>query len=198
MDYIDLDDNEIIKRISSGDDGAMEYLLKKYGGLVKKEIRAVYIIGAEAEDLTQEGMIGLFKAIKDFEPDKGASFSTFATLCVRRQIKTAITASNRQKHKPLNTYISIYAEQDESGTQLGEDIADTKEAANPESLVLAREQKSDLNKKIASELSSFEKKVLHLYLEGLSYADIAVSLSRTEKSVDNALRRIRSKLSKSC
>ena len=198
MDYIDLDDNEIIKRISSGDDGAMEYLLKKYGGLVKKEIRAVYIIGAEAEDLTQEGMIGLFKAIKDFEPDKGASFSTFATLCVRRQIETAITASNRQKHKPLNTYISIYAEQDESGTQLGEDIADTKEAANPESLVLAREQKSDLNKKIASELSSFEKKVLHLYLEGLSYADIAVSLSRTEKSVDNALRRIRSKLSKSC
>ena len=172
MDYIDLDDNEIIKRISSGDDGAMEYLLKKYGGLVKKEIRAVYIIGAEAEDLTQEGMIGLFKAIKDFEPDKGASFSTFAPLCVRRQ--------------------------DESGTQLGEDIADTKEAANPESLVLAREQKSDLNKKIASELSSFEKKVLHLYLEGLSYADIAVSLSRTEKSVDNALRRIRSKLSKSC
>ena len=186
MDYIDLDDNEIIKRISSGDDGAMEYLLKKYGGLVKKEIRAVYIIGAEAEDLTQEGMIGLFKAIKDFEPDKGASFSTFATLCVRGQ------------RKPLNTYISIYAEQDESGTQLGEDIADTKEAANPESLVLAREQKSDLNKKIASELSSFEKKVLHLYLEGLSYADIAVSLSRTEKSVDNALRRIRSKLSKSC
>ena len=192
MDYIDLDDNEIIKKISSGDDGAMEYLLKKYGGLVKKEIRAVYIIGAEAEDLTQEGMIGLFKAIKDFEPDKGASFSTFATLCVRRQIKTAITASNRQKHKPLNTYISIYTEQDESGTQL----ADTKEAANPENLVLAREQKSDLNKKIESELSSFEKKVLHLYLEGLSYADIAVSLSRTEKSVDNALRRIRSKLSR--
>ncbi len=196
MDYSKLNDNEILKKVSSGDDNALEYIMKKYGSVVKREIRTVYIIGAETEDLAQEGMIGLFKAVKDFEPDKGASFSTFATLCIKRQIKTAITASNRQKHKPLNSYISIYAELDESGTQLGEDIADTKDAANPENLVLAREQKSDLNKRIESELSSLEKKVLHLYLSGMSYSDIAASLSRTEKSVDNALWRIRSKLSK--
>ncbi|MDE6025764.1 MAG: sigma-70 family RNA polymerase sigma factor [Lachnospiraceae bacterium] len=196
MDYSSQSDNEIIKRISAGDDDAMEYMMKKYGGLVKKEIRTVYIIGAETEDLAQEGMIGLFKAIKDFEPDKGASFPTFATLCIKRQIKTAITASNRQKHKPLNTYISIYAELDEKGTQLGEDIADTKDAANPEKLVLVRERNNVLNERIESELSSLERKVLRLYLAGMSYADIALALSKTEKSVDNALWRIRSKLSK--
>lgn len=195
MNYDKLDDNEIIKRIASGDDNAMEYMLQKYGGLVKKEIRTVYIIGAETDDLTQEGMIGLFKAIKSYEPDKGASFSTFATLCVRRQIKTAITVSNRKKHKPLNTYISFYAELDESGTQFGDDIADTKDAANPESLVLAMEQRSAINEKIESKLSALEKKVLAMYLEGLSYADIATALSKTEKSVDNALWRIRTKLS---
>ncbi|MCM1272435.1 MAG: sigma-70 family RNA polymerase sigma factor [Clostridium sp.] len=196
MDYSRQSDNEIIRRISDGDDDAMEYMMKKYGSLVKKEIRTVYIIGAETEDLAQEGMIGLFKAIKDFEPDKGASFPTFATLCIKRQIKTAITASNRQKHKPLNTYISIYAESNEKGTLLGEDIADTKDAANPERLVLVRERNNVLNERIASELSSLERKVLKLYLDGLSYADIAAALSKTEKSVDNALWRIRSKLSK--
>ncbi len=196
MDYSRQSDNEIIKRISDGDDDALEFMMKKYGSLVKKEIRTVYIIGAETEDLVQEGMIGLFKAIKDFEPDKGASFPTFATLCIKRQIKTAITASNRQKHKPLNTYISIYAESNEKGTLLGEDIADTKDDANPEKLVLVRERNNVLNERIASELSSLERKVLKLYLDGLSYADIAAALSKTEKSVDNALWRIRSKLSK--
>lgn len=196
MDYSRQSDNEIIERISDGDDDALEFMMKKYGSLVKKEIRTVYIIGAETEDLVQEGMIGLFKAIKDFEPDKGASFPTFATLCIKRQIKTAITASNRQKHKPLNTYISIYAESNEKGTLLGEDIADTKDDANPEKLVLVRERNNVLNERIASELSSLERKVLKLYLDGLSYADIAAALSKTEKSVDNALWRIRSKLSK--
>lgn len=194
--YSELSDNEIIRLISDKDDEAMEYMMKKYGALVKKEIRTVYLIGAETEDLAQEGMIGLFKAIRDFEPDKGASFSTFATLCVRRQIKTAISTSNRKKHSPLNTYISIYAEQDEYGSVLAEDLEAGNSNSNPEDMVIAREQKSVLDNRIKSELSSLERKVLQLYLEGLPYSDIAFRLGKTEKAVDNALQRIRAKLSK--
>lgn len=194
-DYSKLSDNEIIKKIAAKEEGAVEYMMQKYGGLVKKEVRTVFLIGAETEDLTQEGMIGLFKAIRDYEPDKGASFFTFATHCVRNQIKTAISASNRKKHTPLNTYISIYAESTEDGLSLVELEAD-KSDCNPEELIIAREQKSDLMNKIESELSKYEKKVIDLYLEGLSYADIADKLGKTEKSIDNALFRIRGKLSK--
>lgn len=194
-DYSQLSDNEIIERIAAKEDGAVEYMMQKYGGLVKKEVRTVYLIGAETEDLAQEGMIGLFKAVRDYESDKGASFLTFATMCVRNQIKTAITASNRKKHIPLNSYISIYAEDTEDGFPLMELEADRSDY-NPEELVLAREQKSDLKKRIESELSTYEKKVIDLYLDGLSYLDIADRLGKTEKSIDNALTRIRSKLSK--
>ena len=194
-DYSQLSDNEIIAKIAAREDGAVEYMMQKYGPLVKKEVRTVFLIGAEAEDLTQEGMIGLFKAIRDYEPDKGASFSTFATICVRNQIKSAISASNRKKHTPLNTYISIYAEINEDGIPLLE-LESHREDSNPEDLVIAKERKSDLMKKIESELSKYEKKVIDLYLEGLSYSDIAQKLGKTEKSIDNALFRIRGKLSK--
>ncbi|MGN0151182.1 MAG: RNA polymerase sporulation sigma factor SigH [Wujia sp.] len=196
MNYNTLSDNEIIKLIRSQDADAMEYMLKKYGNLVKREIRTVYLIGAEMEDLTQEGMIGLFKAIRDYEPDKGASFSTFATLCIRRQVQTAIRTSNRKKHTPLNTYISIYAENEECGTALADDLEAEQNVSNPENMVIAREQRSVLEKKIHSELSSLENKVLELYLDGLSYTDIAMKLGKTEKAVDNALQRIRFKLSR--
>ncbi len=195
FDYSKLTDNEIIEKIVAKEDGAMEYMIKKYGGLVKKEVRTMYLMGAETEDLTQEGMIGLFKAIRDFEPEKGNAFSTFATICVRGQIKTAVTASNRKKHKPLNSYISIYAEPDDEGYNLI-DIEAEEGESNPEVLVLAKEQKSDLRKRIEEVLSSYEKKVIDLYLEGLSYADIGARLGKTEKSVNNALQRIRGKLSK--
>lgn len=194
-DYSQLSDNEIIAKIAAREDGAVEYMMQKYGPLVKKEVRTVFLIGAEAEDLTQEGMIGLFKAIRDYEPDKGAGFSTFATICVRNQIKSAISASNRKKHTPLNTYISIYAEINEDGIPLLE-LESHREDSNPEDLVIAKERKSDLMKKIESELSKYEKKVIDLYLEGLSYSDIAQKLGKTEKSIDNALFRIRGKLSK--
>ena len=194
-DYSQLSDNEIIAKISAREDGAVEYMMQKYGPLVKKEVRTVFLIGAETEDLTQEGMIGLFKAIRDYEPDKGASFSTFATICVRNQIKSAISASNRKKHTPLNTYISIYAENNEDGIPLVE-LESHREDSNPEDLVIAKERKSDLMKKIESDLSKYEKRVIDLYLEGLSYADIAQELGKTEKSIDNALFRIRGKLSK--
>ena len=139
-------------------------------------------------------MIGLFKAIRDFESDKGAAFSTFATLCVRRQIKTAINNSNRKKHIPLNTYISIYAENDEYGYELEDNLESERENSNQEKMILAKEQSRALNELIENRLSSFEKKVLKHYLEGLSYQEIAQRLDKTEKSVDNALQRIRRKL----
>ncbi len=194
-DYSKLTDNEIIEKINAREDGAAEYMMQKYGALVKKEVRTVFLIGAETEDLTQEGMIGLFKAIRDYEPDKGATFLTFATLCIKNQIKSAITASNRKKHTPLNSYISIYGDDAEEGMNVNQ-LEASKGSYDPEAIILAREQKFDMMKKIDVKLSNYEKKVIKLYLEGLSYADIAKELGKTEKSIDNALFRIRGKLSK--
>lgn len=194
-DYSKLTDNEIIEKINAREDGAAEYMMQKYGALVKKEVRTVFLIGAETEDLTQEGMIGLFKAIRDYEPDKGATFLTFATLCIKNQIKSAITASNRKKHTPLNSYISIYGDDAEEGMNVNQ-LEASKGSYDPEAIILAREQKFDMMRKIDVKLSNYEKKVIKLYLEGLSYADIAKELGKTEKSIDNALFRIRGKLSK--
>lgn len=195
VNYDTLSDNEIIARISQKDDEAIEYMMKKYGGIVKREVRTVYIIGAETEDLVQEGMIGLFKAIRDYDADKGASFSTFATLCIRRQINTAINNSNRKKHIPLNTYISIYIENEDYGYEIEDNLENENQAANPENMILAKEQSKAFDELIEKRLSVYEKKVLRLYLEGLSYQEIALRLDKTEKSVDNALQRIRKKLS---
>ena len=195
MDYSQMSDIEIIKRINEKDDDAIEFMIKKYGNIVKREVRTVFIIGAETDDLLQEGMIGLFKAIRDYESDKGAAFSTFATLCVRRQIQTAINNSNRQKHIPLNSYISLYAEDNEYGYELGENLEADEAEANPLDMVIARERQNALNERIESELSPLEKKVLKLYLEGLSYNEIGFRLDKSEKTVDNALQRIRKKLS---
>ncbi|MBQ9233273.1 MAG: RNA polymerase sporulation sigma factor SigH [Lachnospiraceae bacterium] len=195
INYDTLSDDEIIERISQKDDDAIEYMMKKYGGIVKREVRTVYLIGAETEDLMQEGMIGLFKAIRDYEIDKGASFSTFATLCVRRQINTAINNSNRKKHIPLNTYISIYTENEEYGYEIEDNLETENQASNPENMMIAKEQSKALNELIENRLSTYEKKVLKFYLEGLSYQEIAQRLDKSEKSVDNALQRIRKKLS---
>lgn len=195
INYDTLSDNEIIARIAKKDDEAIEYMMKKYGSIVKREVRTVYLIGAETEDLMQEGMIGLFKAIRDYEADKGTVFSTFATLCVRRQIKTAINNSNRKKHIPLNTYISIYTENDEYGYEIEDNLESENAASNPENMIIAKEQSRVLNELIENRLSSYEKKVLKYYLEGLSYQEIAQRLDKTDKSVDNALQRIRRKLS---
>ncbi|MBO6115215.1 MAG: sigma-70 family RNA polymerase sigma factor [Lachnospiraceae bacterium] len=195
INYDSLSDNEIISRISANDNDAMEYMMKKYGGIVKREVRTVYLIGAEPDDLMQEGMIGLFKAIRDFDSDKGTVFSTFATLCVRRQIKTAINNSNRKKHIPLNNYISIYTENDKYGYELEDNLESDDNNSNPEDMMIAKEKSKALNETIEKALSSYEKKVLSLYLDGLSYQEIAQRLDKTEKSVDNALQRIRRKLS---
>ena len=191
----ELSDNEIILLIRKNDDNAMEYMLKKYSGVVKKEIRTVYLTGAEMDDLAQEGMIGLFKAIRDYEPGKGASFHTFATLCVRRQINTAISMSNRKKHIPLNTSIPIYYENGDEGYNILDDLGVGNEENNPENLVLVKEQHNIMLEKINNELSGMERNVLRMYLDGMAYSDIAKNLGKSEKSVNNALQRIRAKLS---
>ncbi|MBR1816642.1 MAG: RNA polymerase sporulation sigma factor SigH [Lachnospiraceae bacterium] len=195
INYDTLSDNEIISRINEKDDDAIEFMMQKYGNIVKREVRTVYIIGAETDDLMQEGMIGLFKAIRDYEADKGTAFSTFATLCIRRQLQTAINNSNRKKHIPLNSYISIYSENGEYGYEFGDNIETENSDSNPEDMVIAREQKNTMRKRIETELSPLEKKVLKLYLDGFSYQEIADRLDKSEKSVDNALQRIRKKLS---
>ena len=193
MDYLALSDNEILARISAHDDDAMDYMVRKYGTLVKKESRAWFLIGGDADDVYQEGMIGLFKAIRDYEEDKGASFSTFATLCIRSQIKTAINKSNRKKHSPLNEYISIYAGEEE-GDALADDLEADAGRSNPEQMMIEREHLESLYEKMKKPVSKMEAQVLELYLDGQSYGAIAERLEISEKSVDNALQRIRMKL----
>ncbi len=193
--FSDKKDEELISMARSGDRDAEEYLLKKYTPMVKKEIRFLYLVGAETEDLAQEGMLGLFKAIRDYDTDGTASFHTFATICVRNQIKSAITASNRKKHMPLNTSVSLYVSGEDEENELSlSDIIETRQERNPEELVLEEEKKREMYARIEKKLSSFEKEVLKYYLTGLSYADIAEAVGKTEKSVNNALTRIRKKL----
>ena len=166
MDFCNLSDNELLELIKSGNDDAMSFMVKKYGTLVKKEVRSLFIIGAEMEDLTQEGMIGLFKAIRAFDVTKNIQFSTFATLCIRSQIKTAITMSNRQKHQPLNCYLSLYVESGDEGFSLLENLT-ASETFEPERQVIAKESIANLKKIIYEELSSLEKTVFDLFVDGL-------------------------------
>lgn len=193
MNYGNMSDEEIITQIRSGNHEAMDYLLDKYRNMVKRESREVYLIGADSEDLVQEGMIGLFKAIRDYEQGRDCSFRTFAVLCVKRQICTAVTRSNRKKHYPLNTYISFYS-QDKADVSLM-DILAAEECSDPETNLLMQEKLGGILEKINTLLSRYEHRVLELYLNGQSYGQIAEELGKSEKSVDNAIQRIRKKLS---
>lgn len=195
MNYMEFTDEELIERIRRQDHSAMDYLLDKYRNMVKRETREIYIIGADSEDLMQEGMIGLFKAIRDYNEDKNCSFHTFASLCVKRQIFTAVTTSNRKKHYPLNHYISFYSQDEETNSSVM-DILAAAENSNPESNLLMQEQMGGLVDKMDTMLSKYERKVLELYLDGLSYGQIAEELDKTEKSIDNAIQRIRRKLTR--
>ena len=192
LDYEKMTDEELVMIAHNKDVRAEEVLLQRYSRLVRKEIRFLFIVGADSDDLLQEGMIGLVKAIRDFKPDNGTAFMTFATICVRRQIRTAITASNRQKHLPLNSYISFYSGED------GEDdlsnVLGDSELDNPENIILAEERRQERYKAIEDKLSAYEKKVLLLYLRGFSYQEIAQEINKNEKSVNNELTRIRLKL----
>lgn len=194
QNYDDLSDIELIKLTREKDDDAMEYLIMKYGFIVKHHARTMFLIGAENDDLMQEGMIGLFKAIRDYDEEMKASFPTFATLCVKRQIDTAIKAYNRKKHAPLNTFVSISADDEQYTTD--DEIQDRSVEANPELAILIKEQHEAMLEKIKKELSPYENKVVELYLEGHSHTDIAKELEKSSKSIENALNRIRTKLSR--
>lgn len=190
--YENYTDEEVIGQIHSGNQEATEYLVKKYYPLVIKSTRTLYLIGADEEDLTQEGLIGLFKAIQGYSSDSTASFFTFAQLCIKRQIYSAIKASNREKHSPLNSYISFYSSANENDTRLIENLEAGKDT-NPEHIILTQENTYALNELLSSHLSKLEQTVLPLYLDGMSYKNIAEKLGKPEKSIDNAISRIRDK-----
>ena len=196
--YDGITDEELIDRQRSGERQITDYIMDKYKNLVRKKAKSMYILGADNDDLIQEGMIGLFKAVRDYDPGRDASFYTFADLCVSRQMYKAVQASRREKHAPLNTYISLYAdtaeaESDGNGTALVNVIASAVET-NPEQLMIDRENVADIEAIIEKELSGFEKQVLDLYITGLSYSQLAGVLSRDAKSTDNALQRLKAKL----
>ena len=186
--YEQCSDEEIIELLQKGEHSVEDYLIKKYKPMVLKKAHAMFLIGGEQEDLIQEGMIGLFKAVQGYQPGKNASFSTFANLCVERQMCKAIEISGRQKHRPLNTYISL--------SQEDRPLANTEDTVqlNPEEIVIGRESADNLKKRICKVLSPFENQVLKFYLQGMDYRKIAKKLEKPDKSVDNALQRIRGKI----
>lgn len=197
IDYMQYSDEELIVRLRDGENGVTEYLMNKYKNLVRSKAKSMYILGADNEDLIQEGMIGLFKALRDYDIGRDASFLTFADLCVSRQMYTAVQASRRQKHIPLNNYISLYGSAGMNRDGEEEELVNVLAAhagQSPEELVIDRENVIQLEQTIERELSSFEKQVLDLYLTGMGYQQIAKVLGRDEKSTDNALQRIKTKL----
>lgn len=188
-------DEEVAVEAKSGDLLALEFLINKYRNFVKAKARSYFLIGADREDIIQEGMIGLYKAIRDFKGDKLSSFRAFAELCITRQIITAIKTATRQKHIPLNSYISLNKpiyDEDSDRTLL--DILSGSKVTDPEELMINREEYNDIEFKMSEILSDLEWRVLTLYLEGKSYQEIAVDLSRHVKSIDNALQRVKRKL----
>lgn len=198
-DYTHCTDEELLIRLRDGESGITDHIMNKYKNLVRSKAKSMYILGADGEDLIQEGMIGLFKAIRDYDSGRDASFFTFADLCVSRQMYTAVQASRRKKHIPLNNYISLYGNAPEGRDGEEEALVNVLASGsgiNPEELVIDRENVDRLEMLIDRELSAFEKQVLDLYLTGMGYQQIAKVLGRDDKSTDNALQRIKTKLRK--
>jgi len=196
--YLELEfksDEDIVSEAKDGNSIALEFLINKYKNFVKAKARSYFLIGADREDIIQEGMIGLYKAIRDFRGDKLSSFRAFAELCITRQIITAIKTATRQKHIPLNSYVSLNKpiyDEDSDRTLL--DVLSGTKITDPEELMINREEYNDIEYKMGEILSDLEWKVLTLYLEGKSYQEIAEDLERHVKSIDNALQRVKRKL----
>ncbi len=198
QDYGQCTDDELIDRLRQGEAAIMDYICDKYKNMVRSKAKSMFILGADNEDLIQEGMIGLFKAVRDYDMGRDASFFTFAELCVSRQMYTAVQASKRQKHLPLNTYVSLDNSalyDDGEGNGLAELLSDRVEQS-PEEQFLDKERVAWLEKQIDKELSEFEKQVMDLYITGMSYSQIARVLGRDEKATDNALQRLKAKIKK--
>lgn len=190
--YKDITDEHLIEQLRNGQTNVMDYLMEKYKNLVRKRANALYLIGGETEDLIQEGMIGLFKAIQDYRADKEVSFYHFAELCINRQMYTAVEASQRKKHAPLNTYIPLDARQEKDGVYL--ETGSHPQTSDPETLFISQETVRLLLKQASERLSPMEHQVLVLYLDGMNYHQIAEHMGKTPKAVDNALQRIRGKI----
>ena len=196
--YETIKDEQLIQRLRAGEYEITDFIMDKYKFLVKKKARAMYLLGGENEDLIQEGMIGLFKAVRDYDLEQETSFGSFAELCISRQMYTAIKNSQRQKHMPLNSYVSLYeqSEEAEDGKQspLIDRLQPMKEN-NPEELFLSKEYFLMIEQQLKEKLSELESKVLHLHLMGEDYRTIAKLLDKSPKSIDNALQRIKQKMS---
>ena len=194
--YDNMEDSQIIMLINQGDEYALNYLLKKYQELVNMKINKYFMIGAEKEDIAQEGMIGLYKAIQSYNPEKQNSFKSFANICIERQLITAIKTSNRQKHMPLNSYLSLntsaYDNNDEDSVELI-DTFNSKQSEDPLEMMMQKEHFEEVENAVNKSLSQFEKQVLNKFMKGKSYVRIAEELDSPVKSVDNAIQRIRKK-----
>lgn len=191
-------DEELIEIYKKGNESAIDYLFEKYKNLVRKKAKAMFIVGGDNDDLIQEGMIGLYKAIRDYDDAKEASFMTFASMCINRQMCTAVSTSNRKKHAPLNSYISldmpVQSELEEDSAKLS-DVLHSSVEQDPEKLFIDRESSDSIESKLGNILSRYERQVLRLQMEGLDYQKIAEKLGKSPKSVDNALQRLRNKIS---
>ena len=195
--YSEMTDEEIVQLCHNGDSLSEEYLLNKYKNFVRSKARSYFLIGADHEDIVQEGMIGLYKAIRDFKPEKLSSFRAFAELCITRQIITAIKTATRQKHIPLNSYVSLNKPlYDEESDRTLLDILMEGTTSNPEDMIINQENLGNIHQKINEVLSGLEQEVLAAYLDGKSYQEIAEALGRHVKSIDNALQRVKRKLEK--
>lgn len=194
-----LSEKELLQRAQSQDSDAIDFLMQKYKSVVRRKARSLFMIGGDRDDLTQEGMIGLFKAIRDYQPEKETSFATFAELCISRQLYSAIKSSNRLKNLPLNTYISIYAPAytlengEEDGSFMLDQSLDSLEMS-PEEILINRETAQNAKEHLLQQLSKMERRVFELYMEGLTYQEIAQQMDKEPKSIDNALQRIKNKV----
>ena len=195
--YGDYSDEKLIQLYRKGEESVIDFLFEKYKNLVRKKAKAMYLVGGDNDDLIQEGMIGLYKAVRDYDETRDTSFATFASMCINRQLCTAVSASNRKKHAPLNGYVSFEssASNEEDSEARLIDILQTDEEQNPEKLFIDRERADMLEDKLNKALSGFEHQVLALYIGGHDYIQISELLKKPTKSIDNALQRIRNKLS---
>ena len=195
MDFNKCSDETLIDIYRKGDEASIEVLFERYKDIVRKKAKAMYLAGGDSDDLIQEGMIGLYKAVRDYDDTKEAAFKTFASMCINRQLINAVAVSNRKKNIPLNTYVSfdMPAYPDEDNETRLVDILKPESEQNPEKLFIDREYSDSFKKKLFDRLSSFEKQVLQLYMEDNDYRQIAMLLGRTPKSIDNAIQRIRAK-----
>ncbi len=198
VNYLNMNDEEVLSYVHSGCKRGMEHLIEKYKPLVRAKARSYFLVGADREDIVQEGMIGLFKAVRDYKYDKKIPFKVFAEICITRQIITAVKTATRQKHMPLNTYVSLNRkvfdeDSDKSLIELVQEVS----IADPEELLINKEEYTVIESMVTELLSPFEREVLKKYLAGTNYHDIAKELNKPVKSVDNALQRLKKKIEKS-